>query len=101
MTYSEVYEFMPVFAEGLQQRFKESYPSTFLHTTEDETELTNKSMYSYYIKIVNSLVHIPETPTYKQGEDYNDFSFFKRLYDDFMISANWQAFVIEFIPLKH
>ena len=60
-------------------------------------------MYSWYLKISNSLNDIPENGKYKRSIEKqmdSDYSFFREMLEDFKTTDDWVSFVIEFIPCK-
>lgn len=96
-------EFIPL----LHKRFEEKWPDTFvIARSMDKEELTkaNKSMYSWYMKMSNSLYDMPETPKYYQSlaeAQTGNRSYIKRMFEDFKEAHDWLAFMIEFVPLKN
>ena len=96
-----IHEFKPL----IKKRFEEQWSDTFdvCHATDpEEYRKANPSMYSYYMKIYNSITRLPETVgKYERSrEDLNDYSYVQRMFDDFKSSDSPILWLMTYVPIR-
>ena len=93
------------FTEILNKKFHQSFPETFIKSQTRDQEVyknANGSMYSWYIRMLNSFnTYSLEGPyKYEPGVTTSD-EHIQKFLTDFEETSDWLSFLIKYMPVKY
>lgn len=100
------HDFIKIIADTITKRLHKDFPQYFIHCSTRDKEIynnSNKSGYSYYINIINSLKHGCFENSYKIDDYYEDIKYTERqrLLDSLNNCEDIRIWCFDNIELKH